>query len=411
MNTPIKNHTGAWLTVGLLWIVALLNYLDRQMITTMRGSLTTAIPMTDAQFGMLTTIFAWVYGLVSPFAGFLADRFNRSRVIVGSLFAWSVFTWLTGHAKTFEQLRAARALMGISEAIYIPAALALISDFHRGGTRSLATGIHMTGIAVGSALAGLGGVLAERHGWSFAFTVFGGIGMGYAVVLLFTLRDAPAEQTEVSTDAQRPAGKPSMADALRSLFTNRSYLLMLVYWGLLGLTGWAVAGWMPTYFQERFHLTQGVAGLTATSYLQAATLLGLIIGGTWADRWAGTNSRARILVPAIGLCISAPGLLLLSQTNVLNIAIIGLMIHGLTRSFTDANMMPALCLVSDPRYRATGYGVLNLFSCLIGGSAPYIGGKLRDAQIGLNQLFVFAALNMLVCAAVMFCVKPVRNPK
>ena len=147
----------AWLVVGLLWFVALLNYLDRVMITTMRGSLTEAIPMTDAQFGLLTSVFLWVYAVLSPFAGFLADRFSRSRVILWSLLAWSALTWLTGYAKTFEQLLVVRALMGVSEATYIPAALALITDYHRGPTRSLATGVHMTGISVGSGLGGLGG--------------------------------------------------------------------------------------------------------------------------------------------------------------------------------------------------------------------------------------------------------------
>jgi predicted MFS family arabinose efflux permease len=394
--------TRAWIIVALLWVVALLNYLDRLMITTMRDSLMQAIPMTEAQFGLLTSVFAWVYGLVSPFAGFLADRLSRSRVILISLFVWSLMTWLTGHVQNYTQLLTVRAFMGISEAAYIPAALALIADYHRGHTRSLATGIHMTGIGVGSGLGGLGGKLAEQHGWSYAFTVFGFIGIGYSVVLMFTLRDAPVAREENSPPPQHP----NIIKALASLFRNRSYLLMLIYWGLLGFTGWAVMGWMPTFFKEHFHLTQGDAGLSATGYMQAAMLVGLVIGGVWADRWSRTNQRARILVPAIGLCISAPGLMLLSQSSVLPVAIAGLMIHGLARSFTDANMMPALCLVSDPRYRATGYGVLNLCSCLIGGSAAYFGGAMRDAKVNLSVLFMILAFNMLVCAAVMFCVKP-----
>jgi len=145
----------AWLMVGLLWFVACLNYLDRVMITTMRASLVGAIPMSDAQFGLLTSVFLWGYALLSPFAGFLADRFSRSRVVLCSLFVWSAVTWLTGHAQTFNQLLVARALMGVSEACYIPAALALIMDYHRGPTRSLATGIYMSGITVGSGLGGL----------------------------------------------------------------------------------------------------------------------------------------------------------------------------------------------------------------------------------------------------------------
>src|SRR6185369_9989106 len=151
---------------------------------------------------------AWVYGLLSPFAGFLADRFSRSRVVLVSLFVWSLLTWLTGHAKSFEQLLVVRALMGISEAAYIPAALALIADYHRGNTRSLATGIHMTGIGVGAGLGGLGGWLAERHGWSYAFTIFGFIGVGYALVLVFALRDAPPERVELADGSVQPVRQP-----------------------------------------------------------------------------------------------------------------------------------------------------------------------------------------------------------
>lgn len=395
----------AWFVVGLLWVVAGLNYLDRVMITTMRGSLVEAIPMTDAQFGLLTSVFLWVYALLSPVAGFLADRFNRSRVIIISLLFWSLFTWLTGHAKSFPELLTIRALMGISEATYIPAALALIADYHRGATRSLATGIHMTGISVGSGLGGIGGWLAERHGWNFAFLLFGLIGIGYAIALAFVLRDAPRE-----AEPSRPQAPAGFGEALASLLSQRSFYFMLGYWGLLGMAGWAVVGWAPTYFGEHFGLSQGVAGLSATGYLQVAMMLGLLAGGAWADRWSRTNERARILVPAIGLCLAGPAVVLLAGTSVLPLAIAGLMLYGFGRTFTDANMMPVLCLVADPRYRATGYGLLNLCSCVIGGLSLYAGGALRDAQVNVNHLFLWSGLSILVCAGLMFLVKPSRSP-
>lgn len=394
----------AWLIVGVLWVVAALNYLDRIMITTMRDSLTQAVPMTDAQFGLLTSVFLWVYGLLSPLAGFLADRFNRSRLIVFSLLIWSLLTWLTGHARSFEELIVVRAFMGVSEAAYLPAALALIADYHRGSTRSLATGIHMTGLSVGTGLAGLGGWLAERQGWRFAFDVFGWFGVAYAVALWFVLRD-PVEKHVAK--AETPS--PRLDEALASLFSNRSFWLLLMFWGLLALAGWAVAGWMPTYFKEQFSLGQGAAGISATGYLAVAMFAGKLIGGAWADRWSRTNDRARILVPAIGLFIAAPATLMLANTSVLAFAIAGLSIYGLMRSFSDANLMPILCQVADSRYRATGYGVLNLFSCLVGGITVYLGGVLRDAQISVSTLFMAAAVGMLVCGVLMIGVKPSRD--
>ena len=406
MTSPTKLPPRAWLIVGLLWAVGCFNYLDRVMITTMRGSLVEAIPMSDAQFGLLTSIFLWVYGALSPFAGFLADRFNRSRVIIGSLFAWSAITWLTAHATTFGELLATRALMGVSEACYIPAALALIADYHRGTTRSLATGVHMSGIMVGAGLGGLGGWIAERQGWSHAFLIFGLAGIGYSVVLALLLRDAPNDDRTAAASTANAFANVRLGEALASLFGRRSFVIALAYWGLLGLAGWAVVGWMPTYLNEQFHLSQGVAGLSATGYIQGASLVGVLLGGWWADRWSRTNERGRVLVPFIGLLLAVPGILVASSVSVLPLALAGLVLFGVTKAFTDPNMMPILCSISDARFRATGYGVLNFFSCLIGGLSIYAGGALRDAHVNVRNIFFFGAFIAVVCATLLYFVKP-----
>jgi MFS family permease len=380
---------------------------------TMRKSLVEAVPMTDAQFGLLTSVFLWVYGILSPFAGFLADRFSRSRVIIVSLFIWSAVTWLTAHATTFEGLLIARALMGVSEACYIPAALALIADYHRSSTRSFATGVHVAGIMVGQGFGGIGGWLAERHTWQFPFTVFGLVGIVYAVVLLITLRDAPREGVanaeRPDARAIKPAENVTFGAALRSLLGNGSFLLALTFFGLLGVVGWGLVGWLPTYFQERFNLGQGTAGFSATGYLNGGAIAGVLLGGFLADRWSRTNPRGRILVPAIGLCIAAVGVLALSLTSVFAVAIAGLVLYGVTRTFTDANMMPILCLIADPRYRATGYGMLNFLACIIGGVGIYAGGALRDAKVEMSSMFLFVCGMICVCAVLLFQLR--LNPK
>jgi MFS family permease len=400
---PQRPLPRGWIIVSALWLVAVLNYLDRIMITTMRGSIMEAVPMTDAQFGLLSSVFLWVYAALSPFAGFLADRFNRSRLILSSLFIWSLLTWLTGHAKTFDQLLLVRALMGVSEAAYLPAALALIADYHRGPTRSLATGIHMTGLSVGSGLGGLGGWLAEHHGWSSAFDVFGLFGVFYAVVLVLVIREAPHPPADA---AAIPAEKARLGEALASLFRTRSFLLLCFYWSLFGLSGWAVVGWMPTYFKEHFHLAQGAAGISATGFLYTAAILGKLVGGAWSDHWSRSHARGRILVPAIGMFIAAPAIFFVAHAPLLALAIAGLSVFGMMRGFSDTNLMPILCQVADPRYRATGYGVLNLFSCAMGGAAIYAGGALRDAHINVSTLFEIAAAALLLCGLLLLLVKP-----
>lgn len=406
MAAELKLPKGAWLVVALLFFIGALNYLDRTMITTMRSSIIGAMPMSDAQFGLLTSAFLWTYGILSPFAGFLADKFNRSRVVIISLLVWSIVTWLTAYAKTYEQLLATRVLMGISEACYIPAALALISDYHRNATRSLATGIHMTGIMVGSSLGFLGGLLAENHSWNYVFIFFGVIGVVYSLIVSFVLRDPP----KIMDKEEKPVGKVSFFAGIGDLFKTRSFNLMLGYWGLFGIVSWMVMGWLPTYYKEHFNLSQGMAGLYATGYLYPASIAGLLLGGFLADRWSRTNRYARIQVPAIGLCIAAPCIYIASGTAILPLAIIAFCFYSVARSFGDANMMPMLCLVADPRYRATGYGVVNFFSAIIGGLALYMGGVLRDINIDLSKIYQYAALIMLTCAALLFMVRLKPKP-
>lgn len=396
-----------WFLVALLCIVGGLNYLDRMMIVTMRSSIIAEIPMSDAQFGLLTSVFLWVYGLSSPFAGYLADRFSRTKIIIGSLFFWSLITWLTSLATTFEQLLAARAVMGISEAFYMPAAMALIMDWHSDKTKSTAVGIHVAGVTIGQSLGFIGGWLAENHSWNYAFSLFGLIGVGYAIGLLALLRDRPLYQ--VSGDQSKEMAKTpaiGFTSALLSLFRNRSFNLVMIIWGLAGAISWMIKGWLPTYYKEQFNLSQTDAGVYSTIYFYPAVLTGVVGGGALADWWSRTNPRARMWLPAIGFLIAVPGVFLASYTTVLWATVIGFVIYALTRPFIDANMMPILGMIADKRYLATGYGFLNLCSCIIGGAGIYAAGALRDGQVNLTLIFQIAALSMVICAWLLFRLRP-----
>ncbi len=396
---------GAWKVVALLSVVGCLNYLDRIMVTTMRVSLIEAIPMTEAQFGLLTSVFLWVYGLLSPFAGFLADRFNRSRVIITSLFLWSLVTWLTAHATTFNELLITRALMGVSEACYLPAALALIMDYHRGNTRSMATAIHMGGVMIGQSLGFLGGWIAEHSKWNNAFNIFGLIGIVYSILLAFTLRDVSEKNLPVEEKAETEKSSIRFIDAVRDLFSRKAFFFLLLFWGLLGIVGWLIFGWLPTYYREHFHLSQSVSGLYATGYLYPISFFGSLTGGFLADYFTRKYATARILVPAIALMVAAPLVFIAASTDVVYVAIAGFMVYIFMRIFSDANMMPILCMISDKRYRATGYGILNMFACIVGGLSIYASGMLRDANIRMDNLFKTAALLLLVAAFLLLLIQ------
>lgn len=415
MSNESKPLKGAWLVVALLFVIGFLNYLDRIMITTMRKSIIADMPMSDAEFGLLTAVFLWVYGLLSPFAGFLADRFKRSQVIIASLIVWSVVTWLTSHVKTYEQLLATRALMGISEACYIPAALALIADYHKGNTRSIATGIHFAGVMLGQSFGFLGGWIAENHHWTYAFSIFGIIGVAYALVMIFFLKDplktTSAKHDPILTQVDISTQKINIGAALKDLFKRKSFILLIIFWALLGIVGWMIMGWLPTYYEETFSLSQNDAGRFGSLYIYPFSLVGVLIGGGLADFYLKKYADSRIRIPLIALLIAAPAVFIASSSFHIILTVAGFAVYAFTRVFSDTNMMPILSIISDKRYRATGYGVLNMFSTIVGGIGLYASGILKDANIDFSTMFKGAAGLLLICAGILFLIKKQIFPK
>jgi MFS family permease len=383
--------------VALLVPVALLNYLDRQMLASMKFSVMHDIPdiALEAHWGTILALFKWVYAFLSPIGGYLADRYSRRHVIGGSLLVWSLVTWTTGHVTSYEQLLATRALMGISEAFYIPAALALITDFHTGHTRSRAVGLHQMGIYIGVIVGGFGGYVADHPGlgWRVAFDVCGIVGVAYAVPLFLLLRNPPRPG-----DAQnRPRTSPG--SALRELLGTPSFILLVLYFTLPALAGWIVRDWMPAILKAEFGIGQGLAGVSATIYWQSAAIVGAIVGGWMADRWMRRTRRGRIFVSAIGMAMIVPamfGVGYAPQTGLLAVAIAFLILFGLCWGFFDSNNMPILCQIARPELRATGYGIMNLVSISCGGFADWGFGALRDRHVPLFGIFaVFASFAVL----------------
>ncbi len=386
------NLRTAWLIVVLLVPVALLNYLDRQMMASMKSSMMDDIPdiVTRANWGVALGAFKWVYAILSPVGGYVADRFSRRHVIAASLFIWSAVTWGTGHVTTFQELVVARAVMGISEAFYIPAALALIADFHVGATRSRAVGLHQMGMYAGIILGGFAGYVAESPhlGWRWAFSACGVVGVLYALPLFAFVRNPPR--------ATGGGPQPSPQGAIRELFGNLGFVLLVLYFTLPALAGWVVKDWMPDILKEQFHLGQGQAGISAVVYVQVASLAGVGIGGWLADWWMRHAVRGRIFVSAIGMSFFLPALFGVGNAGSLGAAIGFLILFGLGWGFFDCNNMPILCQIVRPGLRATGYGFMNLVSISCGGFADWGFGALRDRHVPLNVIFgVFAGVALL----------------
>ncbi|HZZ72300.1 MAG TPA: MFS transporter [Pirellulales bacterium] len=396
----------AWRIVALLAPVAMLNYLDRQMLASMKFSIAHDLSgLTDQEsWGRILAAFKWVYALSSPLGGFLADRFSRRWVITASLLIWPAVTWATGQVATAEQLLFTRALMGLSEAFYIPAALALIADFHPSTTRSRAIGVHQMGIYAGVILGGLGGYAADSAalGWRGAFELCGIVGVLYAILLALFLRDAP------STEAPSK-GRTSPGASLKELFGNRSFVLLVLCFTLPALSAWIVRDWMPAVLKEQFGIGQGRAGISATLPWQAAAIFGALGGGWLADRWMRRTIRGRIYVSALGMALFLPALAGLGyapSTGHLSVAILFLVVFGVGWGFFDCNTMPVLCQVARPDLRATGYGMMNFISIGCGGFADWGFGRLRDHGVALAAILGLLAAAALLSIFCMLLIQP-----
>ena len=397
LNIPYR-----WLLVILLSGVALLNYLDRQMIATMRPSM--QIDIIDLQqaanFGRLMAIFLWVYGAMSAFSGIIADRINRKWLIVGSLFIWSAITFLMGQAQTFDQLYVLRALMGFSEALYIPAGLALIADHHDDKTRSLAIGIHMAGIYLGQAFGGFGSTISDAFSWQDTFMFFGCIGMVYAILLLMLLKNTTTQQEKESSSQKVPFTK---------LLTSFPFWIIVIYFAVPSLPGWAIKNWAPTLIADNLKISMSLAGPLTTISISLSSLAGVLIGGRMSDKWFQRIVKGRIYTGAIGLSLTIPSLLLMGYGDNLYTMIGAAMLFGFGFGMFDSNNMPILCQFVPPSLRATGYGFLNTAGIFSGAIiTSYLGKSTDQGNLGKD----FAMLGIVVLAVIciqLYFLKPKKE--
>lgn len=428
-TAPIT-HPGkwAWIAVAVLWVVVMLNYFDRSLLSVLNKPMTEgpdSIAMTQEQFGTVMAAFLIVYAVLSPVGGYLADRFSRSFIIMCSLVVWSVVTWMTGKSESYEELIFWRSAMGVSEAFYIPAALALITDYHRGTTRSLATGLHMSGIYAGSALAGYGASMAGEPwqlGWSLTFEVFGFLGVAYGLIIIFFLRDPKGEESSAaggvtSEVSAKPADASfTLGQMLKSIFTGRGMYLLLFMIALAGFANWFVLNWYPRLLQDllaQYHsagqylnIGDEEAAEHSTFWLSLAKYVSVLGCAVLADMWYQRNKNARAYVPGIAFCLAGPCVLLAMMfgMEIGLYAVLALVsMQGIAQGAIDATLMPVLRNTIDERFAATGYGLLNFTSAGVGASVSWLAGLLKDQGTELTTILATGGVLMVVVGLLLFC--------
>ncbi len=390
MKTTSNNYK--WFLVAMLWFTALLNYLDRQMLSTMKLSIQADIAELEsaANFGRLMAIFLWIYGFMSPMAGVVADRLNKKWLIVGSLFVWSVVTFLMSFATTFNELYVLRALMGISEALYMPTSLAMIAEAHSSKTRSLAVGLHMTGFYVGQSLGGFGANIADAISWQSTFGLFGGVGMLYSVFLIFGLKNGDTILSRASS-----AVKPHLLSGVGKLLGSFTFIIILLYFTLPGIPGWAIKNWLPTLFSENLNIPMTSAGPMAAVTFSMASLIGVLIGGRFSDTWIQKNLRGRLYTSAIGVALCIPALLLMAYGQSVLVCILAALCGGFGFGLFDTNNMPIVCQFVSPGNRATAYGLMNMLGVFSGAFATSVLGKFSEEN-RLNEAFAMLVVVVVI---------------
>jgi len=377
------NSNYKWYVVALLFSVGALNYGDRTAISSVFPLLRDEFNASDVELGAIGTVFLWCYAIASPLAGSIADRVSRKRAIVFSLTAWSVITLITGFVTSMGQILISRAFLGFAEAAYLPAAIALIADYHSSKTRATAIGFHTAGLTFGLIAGGAGaGYLGEHFGWRLGFIILGISGLVLAVVAQLTLRDRPVDPSE----PVREKSAPPIWQSVVTLVSIPSCLIIFTEAMILAVGTWIFLNWLPLYFKETYNMSLAGAGFAGTGMLQGAATLGVVAGGYLSDAVAGDRPRRRMLLQTICYALSAPFLLAFlfqPQLAVLNTCIF---LFSFISRVGLTNETPLLCDLLAPRLRSTAIGLMNALNCFAGGIGIMTAGVLKSAY-GLGGIF------------------------
>jgi MFS family permease len=402
-----------WRVVGMLWCISFFNYADRQAIFSVFPLLEREMHLTPVQLGLLASGFAWVYGLGAPLAGMVVDRARRKTVILGGLHAWSLICLATGLSRNFTHLLLFRAAEGLGETFYFPASTSLISDYHGGLTRSRALGLHQTAVYMGTIGGGFfAGLIAESYGWRWSFAVFGGLG----VMLGFVLARFLVEPARGAADDAVPTG-PNLGFVafLRLLGRTPTLLCLLGAFMCANFVAVVLLSWMPKFLYDRFHMGLAMAGLTATLFVQLASMAGAPAGGWLADVWRRRSPRGRIAVQTIGVLGGAPFVVMCGLTQSVAILVVALTLWGFFKGLYDANIFASVFDLVPPEARGRAAGFMNMIGWLAGGgSAPIVIGLIAEraslgAAMALASL-VYVAAGALLVAGMMLITRSSQSP-
>ncbi len=400
----MKKTEYKWELLFWLWLAFFFNQADRQIFNVVLPLIKADLLLSDAQLGLVASLFVLVIGLCIPVAGIVGDLFNRKTILCLSLLVWSAATFFTGISTLLWHLIVLRSVaVGGGEAFYAPAANALLGDYHT-KSRALALSVHQTALYAGVVLSGwLGAWLGEQYGWRNAFFVFGGVGIVLAGLLMLRLRSAsPADPVSQQSPGWRLAVRAFVTEPRAWLLTGAFSGMVLVNVGYLT--------WMPTFLHESFNLSLPQAGFHSMFYHHLLAFVGVLVGGIWSDRLARRSSRARLVIQAMALLLGVPFIWAMGQSQTLTGTYLALGGFGFFRGIYDANIYATLFDVIQPAYRATATGLMAMVAFLVGSSSPYLLGVLKPSW-GLAGGLSSLSVGYLVAGICVWVVWILSSPK
>jgi MFS family permease len=267
----------------------------------------------------------------------------------------------------------------MGETVYYPASMSMVGDYHGAGTRSRAMGIHQTSVYVGTIAGGFfAGAIGQRYGWRWSFLVFGGLG----ILLGIALQQALVEPRRGAIDApQAPEAAAPVSEFLRTVGNTPTFLILLGAFVCSNFVAVVLLSWMPKFLYDKFHMGLAMAGLTATIFVQLASLVGSVTGGWLADHFRKRTRRARMAVQAVGVLCGAPFVVLCGLTRSVGMLVFALTAWGFFKGLYDSNIWASLFDVVRPAARGTACGVMNCMGWLAGGgSAPVVIGLIAQRE-------------------------------
>jgi MFS family permease len=385
----------------MLWTIAFFNYADRQAIFSVFPLLEKEMQLSPVQLGLLGSAFAWVYGLASPLAGMVVDRVRRKTAILGGLHIWSIICAATALSRNFRHLFWFRAAEGLGETLYFPSSMSLISDYHGRDTRSRAMGLHQTSVYVGTIGGGFfAGLIGQHYGWRLSFVVFGALGILLGVVLHIFIKEPVRGAAE--PDAVPVVRALSFGSFLRLVLRTPTLMCLMGAFMCANFVAVVLLSWMPKFLYDKFSMSLAMAGLTATLFVQLASMAGAPLGGWLADTWRRRSPRGRMAVQAIGVLGGAPFVALCGVTTSVGVMILALTMWGLFKGLYDANIFASVFDIVGPEARGTAAGFMNAVGWLGGGgSAPLVIGIIAQYEslgfaIALTSTIYLAAGALLL---------------